>query len=162
MALFPYQPPIKQLISELKFHQQLIYAHLFSELLFDQIKTRWYRNQPLPSIIIPVPLHPKRLRERGYNQTLEIAKPLAKSLRIPLHASGLIRHKSTQPQSGLSKRKRAQNVSQAFKVYDDFTNHHVALLDDVVTTGFTISECCKLLKAHHAKQIDVWCCARRS
>ena len=76
-ALFPYQPPIMQLIIALKFQHQLSYAQALGEWLTQAIQQGWYRHQPLPDLIIPVPLHPRRLRERGFNQALEIARPIA-------------------------------------------------------------------------------------
>src|SRR3990167_1415045 len=83
-AIFTYQTPITQLILQLKFHHQLIYARIFGELLAEKIQCTWYRTTPLPNVIIPVPLHPSRLQKRGFNQALEIAKPLAKILWLPI------------------------------------------------------------------------------
>lgn len=159
--LFPYEAPIIHLITQLKFQQQLQYARVFSELFLQQIREHWYQQQPLPDLIIPVPLHSKRLQERGFNQALEIAKPLAKALALPLDRDGLKRIKPTLAQSGLSALARKQNMQNAFIAERDYVGLRLALIDDVVTTGHTVTECAHLLKQLGAKSIDIWCCARR-
>jgi ComF family protein len=161
-ALYSYQLPITRLILELKFNQALINARILGEHLADAIQQSWYQTKVLPNIIIPVPLHATRLKERGFNQALEIARPIAKALKIPLSTTHCQRHKLTAPQSMLSAAKRQQNVKNAFTVTGNFTGQHVAVIDDVITTGNTITEFCKVLKQHGARQIDVWCCARVS
>lgn len=117
-ALFSYEPPIIKLIIALKFQQQLSHAKLLGDLLTQQIQQHWYRDKPLPNIILPIPLHPQRLRERGFNQALEIAKPIASKLGLPLDKHGVIRIKSTTPQSGLlaSKRKRISPMHSSASV----------------------------------------------
>lgn len=159
-ALFPYEYPIPQLIKALKFRHDLTIARTFSILIGEKIRRNWYVNQPLPERIIPVPLHPLRLRERGFNQSLEIAKPIARSYPIQLDRFSLERIRSTAAQSGLSAVKRAANVKSAFKISGKVAGLHLAVIDDVVTTGHTIAEVCLSLKNAGARQIDVWCCAR--
>ncbi|MBX3709848.1 MAG: ComF family protein [Gammaproteobacteria bacterium] len=160
-ALFPYEPPIIQLITKLKFQQQLYYAKALGELLAEQIEMVWYANKPLPDLIIPVPLHPHRLRERGFNQTLEIIRPAAKKYRLPIDIHGIKRIKHTKAQSGLAASERKRNMTNAFQASRDYTNLTIAVIDDVITTGCTITEFCNILKQQGAKHIDVWCCARR-
>jgi ComF family protein len=160
-TLFPYQPPIVQLIIKLKFQHQLEHATAFAELLRKAICTSWYLKRSLPDIIIPVPLHSKRLQERGFNQALEIAKPVSKFLDIPLDKEGIIRSKNTIAQSMLPAKARKENIANAFTVSRNYAGLTIALIDDVVTTGQTITECARVLKQHGAKYIDVWCCARR-
>lgn len=162
-ALFPYQPPIMQLIIQLKFQHQLSHAKAFGELLTQKIQQEWYRNRPLPDLIIPVPLHPMRLKERGFNQALEIARPIAKTLVIPIDIHGVKRIKHTAAHSGLSSAAdRKLNIENAFAAtYCNFSDLSIAVIDDVITTGHTIREFCRVLKQHGAKRIDVWCCARR-
>lgn len=159
-VLAPYAFPIKQLITRLKFDHQLSYAAALSELLIDKIRVDWYKNAPLPQLIIPVPLHVKRLQERGFNQALEIAKPLSRQLSIPLDCHGMTREKATQAQSGLSASARQKNLNRAFVCQKHYQGLHLAILDDVITTGQTLNACCRLLRAQGAKQIDIWCCAR--
>ena len=162
-TLFPYQPPIIRLIIHLKFQQQLSFASFFSELFIKKMRETWYVNQPLPDLIIPMPLHDDRLRERGFNQALEIAKPIAKAFAIPLDIRSIKRIKPTAAQSGLSAKQRKQNIAHAFSANpkQSYANLSVAVMDDVITTGYTMVEFCKVLKQHGAKTIDVWCCARR-
>lgn len=159
-VLSPYLPPISTWISRLKFQQQLIYARLFGYLLTEKIIIEWYHNRSLPNLIIPVPLHPQRLRERGFNQALEIARPITKTCHIPIDAISTTRIKSTMAQSGLSGTERKRNIQSAFASSNAYHGQHIAVLDDVVTTGQTIGEFCQLLKSKGAHTIDVWCCAR--
>ena len=162
LALFPYVAPIIQLIIALKFQHQLSHAKLFGELLADKIQTFWYQHQPLPDVILPIPLHAKCLRERGFNQAVEIARPLAKTLSLPLDLHGVQRVKHTAAQSGLLADDRKRNIANAFAARRDYRGLTVAVVDDVITTGHTMTEFCRLLKQNGAKKIDVWCCARRN
>lgn len=160
-ALFPYQAPIGGLIKHLKFKQDLASAKFFSDLLHEKILSTWYKNTSLPQLILPVPLHPLRLKRRGFNQAVEIARPLAKKLGLPLDLFGLKRIKDTAAQSGLSKKLRRMNIKSAFECQQKYGNLCIALIDDVVTTGLTIREISRVLKINGAKTIHVWCCARR-
>ena len=160
-ALFPYEPPIIQLILALKFRQQLSNAQALGELLHQRIQHEWYQGKPLPDLIIPVPLHPRRLQERGFNQALEIARPISKKLYIPIDRDGVHRIKYTAAQSGLSATERKRNMIQAFSTTRDYTGLSVAVIDDVITTGHTISELCSILARNGTKNIHVWCCAKR-
>ncbi len=160
-ALFPYQPPISNLIIRLKFQHDLCIANLFGELICERIQQHWYKDKPLPDLIIPIPLHKERLRERGFNQSLEIAKVIAKTLQVPLDYRSTMRIKATAAQSGLSALKRKINIHQAFKIAKNYDNLSIAVVDDVVTTGHTIQAFCAALQSHKAKKIDIWCSARR-
>lgn len=159
-ALWTYEPPIVQFISQLKFNQNLIYARLLGELLAEAVVTRWYNGQSLPDALIPMPLHPNRLKERGYNQALELARPLAKLAQIPLDFISCIRIKSTLPQSIIAAEQRKNNVKEAFRVTRPLTGLHLAVIDDVITTGYTMASLCHTLKMAGAAQIDVICCAK--
>lgn len=160
-ALYPYCFPISHMITALKFKHDLIYAKVLGMQMAEHIINQWYTDQPLPHLIIPVPLHHKRLKQRGFNQSLEIAKPIAKKLSIPIDYLGLKRIKHTLPQSGLSAKKRRVNMKAAFECKQKYDNLCIALIDDVVTTGQTVIEISKTLKKAGAKSIHVWCCARR-
>ena len=159
-ALFSYQTPITKLIMELKFHQKLVHAQLFGKLMTAAIEKRWYYNKTLPDVIIPIPLHPKRLQERGFNQALEIGRPISKALQIPIDILSCQRIKYTQAQAQLVAEKRDQNMKKAFIINRDFTGLSVAVLDDVITTGRTLDEFSKALKAAGACRIDAWTVAR--
>lgn len=160
-SLFSYEPPVTELILRLKFKHDLVVARLLGELLAHKIQHEWYRDHHLPTAIIPVPLHPKRLKERGFNQSLEIARPIAKQLHIPLHPHACQRIKFTAPQATLQANARLQNVQNAFRFVEQFNQQHVAVLDDVITTGHTIHEFCRALNKAGATTIDIWCCAKR-
>jgi len=161
-ALFTYKPPLPKLIGSLKFGRQLFPGALFGKLLTAAITERWYINKPLPQIIIPVPLHEKRLRKRGYNQATEISLPIAKALGIPLGLDVCTRIRHTKAQARLSKASRTRNLAAAFSV--DLGRRcrykSVALVDDVVTTGSTIRAVSKVLVAAGVESVEVWCVCR--
>jgi len=159
-ALFPYKPPINRLIAKLKFQGELCYAKTLGKRMAKQIQTSWYLDQPLPDLIIPIPLHFKRVRERGFNQAVEIAKPIAKALSIPIDYHGVTRNKKTIAQSGLSAHLRKNNITGAFSSSQNYQGLTIALVDDVMTTGHTVMECAHLLNKKGATRIDVWCAAR--
>lgn len=161
-ALYDYQAPIDTLLLELKFNQALVHARVLGELMAEKIITEWYKIRPLPQVIIPVPLHPQRLKERGYNQAVEIARPIARASGLPLNVKDCKRIKYTAPQAMLPAKERQHNVKQAFDSQARFDHQTIAVIDDVITTGNTVREFCQLLKNKGAKQIDVWCCARPS
>jgi len=152
-----YASPLKQLISQLKFQGNLTVAPLLAENFIHSIK---HRKNNLPECIIPVPLHPQRLRERGFNQALELARIIARQLDIPLDYSLCQRNKSTPFQSGLSAKQRKLNLKNAFVVTKPQSYKHVAIFDDVVTTGTTVNELAKQLKKSGVETIEVWAIAR--
>jgi ComF family protein len=116
----------------------------------------------LPPVVIPVPLHPKRLRRRGFNQAELLAGTAARILDLPVYSHGLKRKKDTLPQSGLSDRQRLENVQAAFEVKTFFpiSGRRVLLVDDVLTTGATLNACSKVLLAAGAARVDVLTLAR--
>lgn len=158
-SLIPYlyAAPLKQLITQLKFHGNLSYAPLLAHCF---IKTIKQRKSNRPECIIPVPLHGQRLRERGFNQALELARIVAKQLNIPLDYRYCQRDKSTPFQSGLSAKQRKQNLKNAFSVSKLPSYKHVAIFDDVVTTGTTVNELARQLKRSGVETIEVWAIAR--
>lgn len=158
-ALYLYAMPITKLILELKFNQKLVNARVLGELLSEKIMNT-YMNTPLPECIIPMPLHVARLKERGFNQAMEIARPIALTTGLPIVWKNMVRIKATQPQAMLSAAERTKNIQDAFAITQPLAQKHVAVLDDVITTGNTIREFCSCLKQHGAQKIDVWCIAR--
>jgi len=152
-----YASPLKQLISQLKFQGNLTVTPLLAENFIHSIK---YRKNNRPECIIPVPLHPQRLRERGFNQALELARIIAKQLDIPLDYSLCQRNKATPFQSGLSAKQRKLNLKNAFVVTKQQPYKHVAIFDDVVTTGTTVNELAKQLKESGVETIEIWAIAR--
>lgn len=157
IALFAYEGKIIKLITGLKFHQELnvaiLVADLFSQHLINE-------KIPLPDIIIPVPLHNKRLRNRGYNQALEIAKPIAKKFNIPLLKNACLRKRHTKPQIELPAHSRKQNIKNAFEIKTPMNDLKIAIVDDVMTTGNTVNELSKDLMKSGAKKVEIWCIAR--
>jgi ComF family protein len=116
----------------------------------------------LPEVIIPMPLHPSRTRERGFNQSVEMGKILSKKLNIPLDTKSCQRIKKTKVQRLLSKKARTENMRKAFSVALRSSYRHVVILDDVFTTGASIDSLAKQLKQAGILKIEVWCIARAS
>jgi competence protein ComFC len=115
---------------------------------------------PLADGIVPVPLAPKGLRERGFNQSLLIARVLSKHWGIPVFMDILFKKKDTLPQLGLSKKERLANLKKAFEVKGNIKNLRLLLLDDVMTTGATVTECSKALMNAGAQEVIVLTLAR--
>jgi ComF family protein len=159
IALCYYQQPLEKFISQLKFHRRLEYAKVLGSLLAERLTT-FYENKTLPECIIPMPLHRKRLQERGYNQALEIARPIAKRLKLPLNTKHCQRIRATKAQSSLPAHQRRANIFQAFDIAKTLRARHVAIIDDVVTTGSTVAELSQALREVGVEKIDIWCCAR--
>ena len=151
-----YASPVKQLISQLKFHGNLSYIPLLAHNFIHSIKHR----KKLPEYIIPVPLHKERLRERGFNQALELSRFISQKLNIPIDYSLCRRDKATPFQSGLSAKQRIKNIKNAFSITKTHSYKHVAIFDDVVTTGTTVNELAKQLKISGVETIEVWAIAR--
>jgi ComF family protein len=156
-----YAYPVGYLISQLKFQRHLSHAKIFSQLLLTTLQAYYIKpSTTLPDVIIPVPLHKKRIRQRGFNQALEIARPIAKGLDIPILGNVIQRTKYTQAQSLLSAVERRKNLRRSFAVVKPITADHIVLLDDVVTTGTTVYELAILLKKQGVKTVGVWAVAR--
>jgi len=155
---FRYEHPLDLLEARFKFHRDLAAGHVLAQMMIERART----DAPeLPLALIPVPLHRSRLRERGYNQALELARPLAQALAIPLCEDMLIRLNATTAQTGLDAKARRRNLRGAFAVAGDTPlPPHVALLDDVMTTGATLRECAHVLVRAGIAQVDVWALAR--
>lgn len=155
---FRYEHPLDLLEARFKFRADLAAGRVLSALM---IKRAAADAPMLPELLIPVPLHTARLRERGYNQALELAEPLARALAISLRADWLLRTRATPPQTGLDAKTRRRNLRGAFAVAAGATlPEHVALVDDVMTTGATLRECARVLRAAGVARVDVWALAR--
>jgi len=164
-AIVPYHylPPLSYLISGLKFGGKLTHAKLLGHLLAVHLQQHYSSHQK-PQIIIPIPLHKTRLKARGYNQAVELARPIAKLLKLPIDKHSCVRIRNTQAQSLLKSLERKQNVQKAFAVSEDLAKRyqHVAVLDDVITTGNTVRSFCSQLQQIGVSNIDIWSCARAS
>jgi ComF family protein len=158
LAPFSYHHPIDSLIKELKFNQALTCAPILASLLIPTLQ-QYYKNKVMPPVIIPIPLHRDRLCERGFNQSIEIARPLAKHFSLRLQTQTILRIKNTQAQARLSQSARRANIVNAFEINADLPES-VILFDDVITTGHTLVQVCRQLQAHGVKDIHCWCVAR--
>ncbi|ELX12667.1 putative amidophosphoribosyltransferase [Janthinobacterium sp. HH01] len=149
-----YAMPLDQLVLQLKFGHRLALATLFARLLRDAVL-----QQPgftLPALLCPVPLGRRRLAERGYNQALEIARPLARSLGVALHPRLVCRVHETAAQSGVAPDQRRQNIAGAFAIPDAalVRGRHIGVVDDVMTSGRTLDELAATLKRHGAARVS--------
>ncbi len=114
----------------------------------------------LPELLLPMPLHPHRYRERGFNQSIEIARHLARRFELPLDLYSVVRSRDTLHQTGLPAKQRRQNMRGAFCLQKTVKAEHVAIVDDVMTTGATASALAGVLKQAGVGRVDVWICAR--
>ncbi|WP_163835874.1 ComF family protein [Spartinivicinus ruber] len=159
LPAFCYSFPVDHMIHQFKFNGKLICGQALTYLLSEKLNQD-YLNQPWPELIIPTPLHRKRELQRGFNQALLIAKQLSKQLKIPLHSRLIHRHKKTSAQTGLSAKERHVNIRYAFQLTCQSLPNHLALIDDVVTTGTTVNEISQLLKKSGVQKVDIWCLAK--
>ncbi|MGH8501673.1 MAG: double zinc ribbon domain-containing protein [Gammaproteobacteria bacterium] len=155
MALYHYQPPVSYLIHQLKFHGRLLHARLLGHLLAEHLSA-----SARPECIVPVPLHPRRIRGRGFNQAVELARHIGRRLRVPVDARCVRRNRHTDPQMELPAKARRKNIRGAFEIAAGFNARHVAILDDVITTGATAHELARVLRRAGAERIEVWSIAR--
>ena len=156
LAPFAYAAPVDHLLQALKFNARLAPARSMGLLMAQWLAQR---ADPPPRRIIPVPLHPARLRQRGFNQSLELARPIARRLGLPLDIHACQRRRDTPPQADLSARQRRGNLKGAFVVTERLAGS-VAIVDDVMTTGSTAQEMAVTLLAAGATRVEVWVCAR--
>jgi len=161
-AGFVYQPPFDHLVQRLKFAQRLSCARALAPRWVESMRIRRSQvNEPLPQVLLPVPLHRSRLRQRGFNQALELARELKSEFNIPIRADAMRRTRATTPQPGLDIDQRKRNVRGAFEVVAQDLPACVALIDDVMTTGATLSEASKVLKRAGVQRVELWVLARR-
>ncbi|MFI4962369.1 MAG: ComF family protein [Legionellales bacterium] len=153
---YRYEEPLRGLLHQFKYHKALYLASLLSHLMLQAYPSM---NPEKPQCLIPVPMHPKKLRQRGFNQSVLLAQLLAKKLHIPYDYTSCRKLINTPPQASLDKTPRQNNVRGAFHA-TPMPYTHVILIDDLLTTGSTANELAGTLKKTGIKQVDVWCCAR--
>jgi ComF family protein len=155
LAALEYAFPVDSMIHAFKYAGNLALAPHLAGHLMDAL-----RAHRRPDVVVPVPLSRVRLRERGFNQSLEIARLVARRLALPLLPSLLVRVRDTQPQTNLPWRARSANVKGAFACSTDLQGKHCAIVDDVMTTGATLDEAASVLKRRGAESVSVWVVAR--
>ncbi|MBI3547212.1 MAG: ComF family protein [Gammaproteobacteria bacterium] len=156
-AAFRYAAPVDKLIQDLKYNRRLELSRVLGIYLTDYLKQQ---EHILPDMIIPVPLHPTRLRERGYNQALEIARFVGAHFRLPVSATDVQRIRATLPQTELSREQRRKNMHGAFRARRAFTGLRIAIVDDVMTSGHTADALARCLTENGAAEVRVWVLAR--
>ncbi|WP_207802542.1 ComF family protein [Motiliproteus coralliicola] len=160
-----YEFPVNWLIQNYKHHFDGCSFNILSELLLRHLQQHYGSRSPWPQLLIPVPLHPKRRFERGFDQAAELVQRLGNALDLPVNTLSCKRRLDTPQQQGLDAKQRRRNLRHAFEVdADSLQLHskisHVGLIDDVMTTGSTAQALSRKLKAAGVEQIDIWCLAR--
>jgi len=153
-AAFLYEFPIDKLIQSFKYGHRLALGPYLGAALVA------LGERPAADLIVPMPLHAARLRQRGFNQALELARPLAHAWQVPIDAGSCQRTRDTAAQAGLPLRERVKNIRGAFHCSTDFTGRRIVLVDDVMTSGASLDECARTLKLHGAVQVTVFVLAR--
>jgi ComF family protein len=156
VAAFDYRFPVDRLLPRFKFHRDLAAGALLGTCLAEATA-----DATRPDALVPIPLHIARLRTRGYDQALELARSLSRRQGLTLRTDLLQRVRATAPQSRLDARARRRNVRHAFAVaaLPDMPAH-VVLVDDVMTTGATLHAAAAVLRRAGVARIDAWVCAR--
>jgi len=152
-AVFSYDFPVDALIQTLKYRGNLAIASVLGKVLGDAPQER-------PDVIIPMPLSVARLRQRGFNQAMELARAVGKLTGIPVSSNTCRKVLDTQPQAALPWKERARNVRGAFVCDADLRGKTVAVVDDVMTTGSTLGELAKNLRRAGAIHVSGWVVAR--
>lgn len=156
---FLYAEPVDQLIQALKYQHHLHLAAWFGNRLATTLERSTAELDRIDAVL-PLPLHPARLRSRGFNQALEIARPVARRLGKPLLPSAALRSRDTAPQASLPRDDRQANIRGAFECQSELPGQTVLLIDDVLTTGSSADELARVLKIHGAARVIVGVVAR--
>ena len=162
LAAFEYAPPVDHLVQDLKYHGRLANGRVLGTLLADAVRVP---GGPAGAacgadLVVPVPLHPTRLAERGYNQAEEIARWTARALGLAFAPRGLRRLRATPPQVGLGRATRWANLADAFDGSARLAGRRVVLVDDVVTSAATANSAAAAALAAGADRVEVWAVAR--
>jgi ComF family protein len=157
-AAFRYGFPLDGLVQGLKYDGQLAMSRVLGTLLGRSVQRAALHLDV--DALIAVPLHPDKLTERGFNQSIELARWVARAVQRPCEHAWLTRARATRPQVGLPLAERLANLEGAFAATGAVLNRRVVIVDDVVTTGGTARECAWALRRAGASSVDVWCVAR--
>jgi ComF family protein len=154
---FRYAYPLDHLVRGLKFRNELACGRVLGQLFAGCLSAR---GAPLPEAIVPVPLALRRYRQRGYNQSIELALSIRRVTGLAVRSDIAIRQRETAEQAGLDRKARRRNVTGAFAAVAPLQSSHIAILDDVVTTGSTVCELADVLQRAGAEQVEIWAIAR--
>jgi ComF family protein len=158
IAALEYMFPVDAMLQRLKYGASLAMARVLADLLIARIDSS--SSLALPDFIVPMPLHPNRLRERGFNQAMEIGRRVSKKTGIALLPDVCRRIRHTPSQTGLPWKEREQNIRGAFICEAELEGKRIAILDDVMTTGATLNELAKVLRKRGATHVSGWVVAR--
>ena len=153
LAVFAYAFPLDKLVQALKFGERLMLVDGFANRLAQRVEIR-------PDCIVAMPLHSSRLRERGFNQSQELARHVANNLNISLLPHACQRVRDTPPQLALKWKERDKNMRNAFICTQDVSGKHVAVIDDVMTSGASLNEVSAALRQAGAREVSAWVIAR--
>lgn len=155
-GVFLFNEPMQRLLHLYKYGRKTGLRHFFADQMLAFIR-EYHLNLNENDLIVPIPLHPSRLRNRGFNQSLLLADLLSQELNLPVSAKNLQRVKPTPNQARLSQKERWTNIEDAFKINhsNEFREKRILLIDDLYTTGATVSEAAKTLRAAGAKTVTI-------
>lgn len=163
---YAYRGHAAKLVQQFKFKQALILADFLAKQMYRQVLAE-ILPAARPDVLVPIPLHSKRLKQRGFNQSYELAKPLSKMLGSSVSNNILLRSRPTSTQSGLNRKAREKNIKGAFTLNHSSTNDlaqlkdkRIAIVDDVITTGATVREAAKTLSRLNPRAISVFAIAK--
>jgi ComF family protein len=164
LSALRYEYPVDQMIAMAKFGRRVDAARSLGECLSLYLRSRmsapgWRHSHGIDGIV-PVPLHHSRLADRGFNQALEIASPVAEELGLPLLVSACRRIRNTREQTSLARAARTRNMRNAFRATNEVAGRRIAVIDDVLTTGSTADAVACALRAEGAARVVVWSVAR--
>lgn len=152
---YRFEEPLRGIVHRFKYHNGLYLGPFLGQLILNA----WEKKPSYPQCLIPVPMHNQKLKTRGFNQTIVLTRFLAKRLKIPYDPHRCKKIINTLPQAQLSGKNRTHNMNNVFTA-PLLPYHHVALVDDLLTTGSTANELARLLKRSGVQRVEVWCCAR--
>jgi len=159
-ALFSYDYPLDRLLQHYKYRESLHLADTFASLFISKLAGASISLAQKPDLIIPMPMHGERLKQRGFNQALEIARLISKATEIKLDYTACQRTRLTPPQASLPLKERIKNIRGVFKCEKNLQGLNIALVDDVMTTGASLNELAKTLKQAGAAHVECWVIAR--
>lgn len=153
------------MVHQLKFNEKITFSRTLSEMM---LKCWISKTEEINSVgiidkldcLLPVPLHKSRMRQRGFNQSIELSRVISKGLNVPVECTAVNRTRSTESQRGLNITQRRKNIKGAFEVVKKISVDYVLIIDDVMTTGSTVNELARVLKKNGVKQVGVLCLAR--